>query len=1293
MKHLIDIKSRLLCCLVFMATCILTAQDFQIIGERHVEIGVPYTYAIDMEGDFYYTELEETPDSNPAAATITSSTTDANGNLTSITIVWSSQLVTQGFDSLSALVVTNDFEVLYGNFYVSVATPMVFPDPLDPNQNYVKTTSYVIPSTIANLSTVTGYHKIENISYIDGIGRPLQQIAVAAGGSGEDIVTPYLYDGYGRPTKTYLPYAVSGTNDGALRTTPIQEVHAFYDTNKYESINNPFSESMLESNVLARPLEQGAPGNDWQILEKIHPGEILFSNTIKFERTSNTANEVKLYNVTFTGGNKEAPQLADGGHYQEGYLYKSITKDENWKNHSGKNHTTEEFKDILGRVILKRTYTDYDANMDGDTDDTGEQEVPHDTYYVYDYYGNLTYVLPPKVDTSDGVSATELSELCYQYKYDGKNRLIEKKIPGRGWEYIVYDNLDRPVLTQNANQLGANSNRPWGDEWSFTKYDILGRVIYTGSFQSNNTRAQLQSTFNAKTATQNYETKLGTAGFGNSYYSNNNYPNTFIELFTINYYDDYVFDTVGGQTAVTNAGHIVTSNAHGLSTGSKVRVMGSSGSLTNDWVTTVNYFDEKGRTIYTYSKNEHLDTVDDVKLVLDFTNKVTFSTEKHTKGTNATITTTTINTYDRVGRLLLNELQIGNTPPENIVRNHYDEMGQLDNKKVGGSQYVNTANGLQTIDYSYNIRGWLKGINEDGFSDNDLFNFMIRYNNPTSGTPLYNGNISQVSWNTASTNTTGNPVSSSYTYNYDALNRIISGVDNTGNYNLDYMAYDKNGNITKLKRKGHTNASHTSFGLMDDLTYSYNSGNELQGVSDAVGNYGFKDDTNNSLSDYGYDANGNMQWDFNKDIFYIQYDNIHTDLPTIINMSGGNISYIYDAVGTKLKKTVNGSSTTEYAGNYVYENGSLKFFNHAEGYVEPLGNDTYKFIYQYKDHLGNVRLSYSDNDYNGTISASEILEENNYYPFGLKHKGYNGTVSANNNSVASKFKYNGKELQDELGLDWYDLGARNHDPVLGRFMNIDPLAEDYMYQSTYAMAANNPIYHVDINGMGVLDDYGIDKKTGNITLIKKTDDKTDTLYAGTGEGESFVKDESKGSVTVNQYGDGSSLISDLSIDKADVQTWEIGTEIDPPTEKVNVNITHTDGSKQDDAFNVFKFVADNSNVEWSLHKFGLSDGSSRYQLGTYHKDDLSPGFDTQNGGDWLGAIHSHPNIKNTFSARLNSLYGDRSVGSSYLKKYGRNLPYLIYFPSSGKVSKIKSLNNELIPDAVSTKHNIKNYKF
>ena len=125
-----------------------------------------------------------------------------------------------------------------------------------------------------------------------------------------------------------------------------------------------------------------------------------------------------------------------------------------------------------------------------------------------------------------------------------------------------------------------------------------------------------------------------------------------------------------------------------------------------------------------------------------------------------------------------------------------------------------------------------------------------------------------------------------------------------------------------------------------------------------------------------------------------------------------------------------------------------------------------EYIYQYKDHLGNVRLSYSDTNNDGLITASsnpstnEIIEESNYYPFGLQHKGYNNVI----NGTEHPYTYNGKEEQNELGLNWHDFGARNYDASLGRWMNIDMKAEAYYPVTPYQYVLNNPVVHQDHNG-------------------------------------------------------------------------------------------------------------------------------------------------------------------------------------------------------------------------------------
>ncbi len=220
--------------------------------------------------------------------------------------------------------------------------------------------------------------------------------------------------------------------------------------------------------------------------------------------------------------------------------------------------------------------------------------------------------------------------------------------------------------------------------------------------------------------------------------------------------------------------------------------------------------------------------------------------------------------------------------------------------------------------------------------------------------------------------------------------------------------------------------------------------------------------------EYEYDVNGNMTQDKNKGISSIIYN--HLNLPTKVLFDQENyIEYLYDAAGMKLqKKVIEGSKTTvtDYLDGYQYVDGVLEFYPHAEGYVN-MKSGTPEYVYNYTDHLGNVRVSYVNDN-----GEAKIVEESNYYPFGLKHKGYNNQ----SNSLTDKYKYGfqGQELQDELDLNVIEFKYRFHDPAIGRFWQIDPLAEQYNYNSTYAFAENKLGLGIELEGLEVVPSYGME---------------------------------------------------------------------------------------------------------------------------------------------------------------------------------------------------------------------------
>src|SRR5690606_24900908 len=296
------------------------------------------------------------------------------------------------------------------------------------DQNYIRSAVYKIPTTSV-LPAFNADNAKVNVTYFDGLGRPIQQIAHKQSATGKDVITHIEYDPFGRQLKEYLPYASQSQSnmnyiDGI---TAKSETVAYYQTHFGDAF--PVSEKRFENSPLNRVLSQGAPGSAWQLNT---------SHTIDFDYQTNGFREVRLFKVIFSSNNNYDPTLVAAGYYEENELYKTIVTDENGS-------ITEEFKDKEGRVVLKRSYV---TNQDQFSPNHNNIE-PADTYYVYDSYGNLTYVIPPKAADQEDINGV-LNDLCYQYKYDYRNRLIEKKIPGKGWEYMVYDKLDRVVAVGPA---------------------------------------------------------------------------------------------------------------------------------------------------------------------------------------------------------------------------------------------------------------------------------------------------------------------------------------------------------------------------------------------------------------------------------------------------------------------------------------------------------------------------------------------------------------------------------------------------------------------------------------------------------------------------------------------------------------------------------------------------------------------------------------------------------------------------------------------------------------------------
>jgi RHS repeat-associated protein len=859
--------------------------------------------------------------------------------------------------------------------------------------NYVFTTASQEEGvgTIDDLNTLTYDDKSMGWTYFDGFGRSLQSVSQQSSPLGNDVIQHIEYDEFGREKATYLPYINNdGVNNGYYRYGAKGATETFYTAPEFPKINStntPFAQKVYEPSPLNRLVATGAPGDTW---------DIGSGHEATSEYHFNVVDEVINWKADASG-----QVYLDIAYYLPNQLYKTVVANENGSR-------TINYTDQLGREILKKTQIE---NAVSDTDHFGWAC----TYNVYDDLGNLRVVLQPQLIEdlrydnliTDGyvIPRIQLDELAFQYRYDKKKRMSHKKIPGKSWEYMTYDTRNRLVLSQDGNLREDN-------EWLFTKYDALNRSVMTGIYThsgSETTQEDMQGYLNGAVGQGGnlwYESIKEDAGNLHGY-DNKSFPTSNIEVISVTYYNGYHF--VGkdyfasGSTEFQYKSDVPTdlpsANPHllikGQTIGSKVRILDPLGGEV--YLHSVNYFDDKLRSIQTITQNH-----------LDGTERVTYCFDDNTENVKESylmadapesMTIRRWFTYDHGGRLLSIDHQIDNGEKVNIVQNTYNELDELTQKVLHSSgNYTPT----QTIDYKYNIRGWLTHINDASLSEpSDLFGMELYYHEGFQ-VPVYNGNISGVKWKTALDQNR-----LAYGYIFDHMDRIkgahfVAGVNNSwiddGMYNLEivggptgngdyFSGYDNNGNIKSLRRFGKVDQNQTA---IEVLNYNY-TGNKLLSVADNGTEEGFKDGTNTG-DDYEYDVNGNMRVDLNKGITNISYNFLN--LPETIEVAGmGRIEYVYDAAGIKLAQRIyadgatESATVTDYIGERIYETNvgtprTLQMIHHEEGRVIPgpapgsvVGTNespTWEYQYYLKDHLGNARVTYGIPTYDQYLLTMEV---------------------------------------------------------------------------------------------------------------------------------------------------------------------------------------------------------------------------------------------------------------------------------------------------------------------------------
>lgn len=477
----------------------------------------------------------------------------------------------------------------------------------------------------------------------------------------------------------------------------------------------------------------------------------------------------------------------------------------------------------------------------------------------------------------------------------------------------------------------------------------------------------------------------------------------------------------------------------------------------SSYLYSVMYYDNRSRVIQSKSNNHLGEGVEKEYIGYNFTGQPIKRKHIHSVVGNITQTELYTYTYDHAGRLLTTKHQLNNGISITLVNNEYDELGRLKCNKRNGRPSLQT-------DYTYNIRSWTKS------NSSPLFNQTLYYDDSRPGdtnVPYYNGNISGMDWKVANDKYRG------YDFSYDDFSRLTSADYLENNTRSDKFttsySYDKHGNILSLRRSG--NQGVTMYGEIDSLMLSYH-GNQLIRVEDTAPtptlsmSMDFMDGVSQEI-EYSYDANGNQTKDLNKGITGIEYNFLN--LPKRIKFSGANNpknEYVYSVAGKKLS-VIHKSTTekrTDYVGNMIYENGSLKRILVDGGYIE---NGIYHFYLQ--DHLGNNRVV--------AKSDGTVVQTTHYYPYGMSFA--EGTFADK-----QPYKYNDKELDTENGLNLYDYDARQMDVIFGRFTSVDPMAEKYYSVSLYVYCSNNPINQIDPDGRDgiyiAFPDYKISTPLGKI---------------------------------------------------------------------------------------------------------------------------------------------------------------------------------------------------------------------
>ncbi|MEQ8628043.1 discoidin domain-containing protein [Ekhidna sp.] len=843
------------------------------------------------------------------------------------------------------------------------------------DQNFVRIEAPKKPVISENeLSLMDANEKTTSFQYFDGLGRTIMTSAAEAGPGYEDVVQ-YNYDYPSSGEDRILhPYTHAYNKPGSFDSDALGKTYDYYNSPPSGVANDatPYTLVEFENSPLRRADAVRGPGWDW-------------SEADKKTRSDYSLNDSSTLVVKWKLNSSGNP-VRDGVHANFTLQIYETTNEEDI--------ISQTIVDSRGRNIATRTWYDDDGNGRWIT-----------TYYVYDVFNRLRWILPPLLSQKASLTENDRKNFAFEYKYDYRGRLKYEKNPGIEPVYYVYDRRNRLVYSQNGEQRN-------NDQWVFRKYDRYNRLIMTGIYNSNESQPTLETQLLNAGDSDMFENRNSSA---HGYTTGMSFPKSNQSIWSITYFDDYTFTNHEGwdqettttsndpfyyKSSVSNVS--LPSSNHtlikGLTTGSKVKLLGE-----NKWLNTVIYYDDEYRAIQIVSEN-HVSGYDRISNQLDdYTGILEKMMLEHVGDESLELLSEYH--YDHEFRLLQTYQQINSDPKVLVADYQYNALGQLIEKNLHSTDQG--ASYLQSVDYRYNIRGWLKSINNNQLSESeskanpDVFGAEYHYSQKPSingnTNPRYDGSLAAMSWK--ADNMEGETLNrAAYDYRYDDLGQLTKAIYGAGNSDFDDAGsenhfnenpgYDDQGNITSMIRKSEGNT-------IDNLTYHYVDENETPGspgddfetnklvkITDASGNEeGFNDRIPSAMpEEYEFDDNGNLTRDQHKAMSIVYNDFLQ--LPSAVNFDdGSSIAYTYDATGNRLSKTVTFADGREeriyYVGLIEYRNSEIYQVYTDEGRAFKQNG---QFFYEYfiTDHQGNNRAAFG------------ILPERNVYKANMEEGSADG---------------------------------------------------------------------------------------------------------------------------------------------------------------------------------------------------------------------------------------------------------------------------------------------------------------